>query len=335
MDFITQNLLGAAAAQAAFTRSLGRRATWLGALGGALPDFDFLLRPFADPAFPPEFHRHFTHSIVFIPVGGLLATLPFLFSKSVRQNFWLAFAAATLGCATHALLDCCTTYGTMWYWPFTSRRVAWDAIAIIDPLFTIPLLIGAFIAWRRRKSYPAIIALLWCIFYMGLGFVQRERALSAQRQSAQQRGHHIERGRVFPMIGSLLWWRSVYQAQDQLWVDGVQLTSLGTPQITAGRSLPLITFDELPEHVRTMPRVEEVFRKVWDFADGYTAALPGSNPTGTDLIFIGDMRYSRQSNDFIPIWGIRIDPGNSIEPVTWVGWMTSTAEALDGKRPLK
>jgi hypothetical protein len=47
------------------------------------------------------------------------------------------------------------------------------------------------------------------------------------------------------------------------------------------------------------------------------------------------MRYSRQSNDFIPIWGIRIDPSNSIEPVAWVGWRTSTAEALDGRDSLK
>jgi inner membrane protein len=335
MDFITQNLLGAAAAQAAFSKSLGRRATWLGALGGALPDFDFLLRSFADPAFPPEFHRHFTHAIVFIPVGGLLATLPFLFSKFVRQKFWQAYAAATLACATHALLDCCTSYGTMWYWPFTNRREGWDLIAIIDPLFTIPLLIGVFIAWRRRVAYPAIIALLWCTFYMGLGVVQRQRALGAQRELAQQRGHTIDRGRVFPTIGSLLFWRSVYQSQEQLWADGVRLASIGSPQVTEGRSLPLARFEDLPEHVRAMPRVGEVFRKVSNFADGYTAALPGSQMNGSGLIFIGDMRYSRQTNDFIPIWGIRIDPANSIEPVAWVGWMSSTAEAIDGRKPLK
>ena len=33
-----------------------------------------LLTPLADPALPFELHRHFTHSLVFIPVGAALAT---------------------------------------------------------------------------------------------------------------------------------------------------------------------------------------------------------------------------------------------------------------------
>jgi inner membrane protein len=335
MDFITQNLLGAVAAQAAFTKSLGKRAALLGALGGALPDFDFLLRFFADPAFPPEFHRHFTHAIVFIPVGGLLATLPLLISRTVRRSFWIAFAAATTGCATHALLDCCTSYGTMWYWPFTSRRIAWDLIAIIDPLFTIPLGIGVVIAWRRAAAYPAVLALLWCTSYMGLGFVQRERALATQRDIADQRGHHITRGRAFPSIGSLLWWRSVYESNGRLWADGVDLATLGEPQIEEGSSLPVLTFDDLPAEARSIPRVVEIFNKLWHFADGYTGALPGSQFDGNGPILIGDMRYSRQLNGFIPLWGIRVDPNDPDDPVRWGGWMTSTAEAVDGKEPFK
>lgn len=145
MDFITQNILGAAAGQAALARRLGRKAALLGAAGGAIPDFDFLLRPFADSAFLIEFHRHFTHSIFFIPLGGVIATLPFLAVASVRREWKVALAAAIIGCATHALLDCCTSYGTMWCWPITSRRIAWDLISIIDPLFTLPLLIGVIV----------------------------------------------------------------------------------------------------------------------------------------------------------------------------------------------
>ena len=64
-------------AQAVLGKRLGRVAALAGAIGGELPDADILL-PFADPALPMEYHRHFTHALAFIPVAGLLALLPFL-----------------------------------------------------------------------------------------------------------------------------------------------------------------------------------------------------------------------------------------------------------------
>lgn len=332
MDFITQNILGAAAGQAAMSRKLGRKAALLGAAGGALPDFDFLLSRLADPAFPIEFHRHFTHSILFIPFGGAIATLPFLLMPSVRREWKLALAAATIGCATHALLDCCTSYGTMWYWPFTTRRIAWDLISIIDPLFTIPLLIGVIIAWRKRTAAAAAWALIWATLYMGVGFAQRERALAAQRAQAASRMHDIERGRVFPTLGNLLFWRSVYESQGKLWADEIALNSLGSARVESGESIGMFTIDDLPATARDSQRLVEVLEKFNAFADGYLAVMPDGKPPPTGPFVVGDMRYSRSAHRFSPLWGIRVDPGNAIEPVAWVGWRTSTAEAVDTER---
>lgn len=329
MDFITQNLLGAAAGQAALSRKLGRKAALLGAAGGALPDFDFLLSRFADPAFPIEFHRHFTHSIFFIPVGAAIATLPFLAIPSVRRQWKLALAAATIGCATHAVLDCCTSYGTMWYWPITDRRIAWDLISIIDPLFTIPLLIGVIISWRKRTGTGAMWALIWAMVYMSIGFVQRQRALEAQRTIAAGRDHAIEKGRVFPTLGNLLFWRSVYQSQGKLWADEIALNSVSSARIERGESIVVFTIDDLPPAARQSPRIVEVFEKLNAFADGYVAAMPDGSPSTTGPLFIGDMRYSRSPRRFAPLWGIGINPSSAIEPVAWVGWRTSTAEAVD------
>ena len=47
---------------------------------------------------------------------------------SFRQS-WLY---CTAGYATHAVLDACTTYGTMLLWPFSDARFAWNTISIID-----------------------------------------------------------------------------------------------------------------------------------------------------------------------------------------------------------
>ena len=58
----------------------------------------------------------------------------------------LLLAAGCVGYATHAPLDCCTSYGTQLYWPFSSYRVAWHNVAVVDPVFSLALLIGLVLA---------------------------------------------------------------------------------------------------------------------------------------------------------------------------------------------
>ena len=63
-------------------------------------------------------------------------------------------------------MDPLTTYGTLLYWPFSDVRVAWNAIAIVDPLFTLVVLAGvALAAWQRRAA-PAASALAVCFAYL-------------------------------------------------------------------------------------------------------------------------------------------------------------------------
>src|SRR5690606_29471703 len=66
------------AAQAVIGDRLGRKTWWLGALGGMAPDLDVIIRSASDPLLALEYHRHFTHSLAFIPIGGLLVAAPFL-----------------------------------------------------------------------------------------------------------------------------------------------------------------------------------------------------------------------------------------------------------------
>jgi hypothetical protein len=57
----------------------------------------------ADPLFSWTFHRSITHALAFIPVGALLAMLPFLIAPSLRERWQAVYAASFLGYATHAL----------------------------------------------------------------------------------------------------------------------------------------------------------------------------------------------------------------------------------------
>ena len=47
--------------------------------------------------------------------------------------FWSIF--------THPLLDCCTTYGTQLFQPFSDYRVGFNNVAVADLFYTLPFLL--------------------------------------------------------------------------------------------------------------------------------------------------------------------------------------------------
>ncbi len=144
MDPVTQGLLGAALPQAGSKASTIASAGLLGFLSGMAADLDVLIRSSNDSLLFLEYHRQFTHSLIFIPFGGALCALVLhqLLGRRRGLAFYQSWIFCTLGYATHALLDSCTTYGTQLLWPFSDERIAWNTISIIDPLFTLPLLLA-------------------------------------------------------------------------------------------------------------------------------------------------------------------------------------------------
>ena len=72
MDPVTQGTVGAIFAQAVAHKRTAVWAAVCGLLGGLAPDLDVLIRSENDPLLFLEYHRQFTHSLIFIPVGGSL-----------------------------------------------------------------------------------------------------------------------------------------------------------------------------------------------------------------------------------------------------------------------
>ena len=318
MDPITQSLLGAVAAQATLGKRLGPAAALFGAVGGELPDIDVLFT-FADPALPMQLHRHFTHALVFIPVGGALAALPMLAVPRWRRRWAYVLMATTIGCATHGLLDTCTTYGTYLLWPFVNTRLAWDLISIIDPVFTLTLLIGLVGALASRSMRPARVALAAVVVYLGVGTIQHHRAMAVQADLAETRGQLVERSRVMPRLGNLLVWRSIYESGGRLYADAIRVgrSSLVRRGGSVKRSHP----DDLPV---VTPHVRQIFDGFEAFADGYVAQVadrPG---------VFGDMRYSMETAGLDPLWGIRIGPAAHDPDVVWVHLAGDRPGALSG-----
>ncbi|MEM9458332.1 MAG: metal-dependent hydrolase [Myxococcota bacterium] len=308
MDPITQGLLGAAATQAVLGKRLGRRAWLYGAIGGMAADLDVLIRSPSDPLVGWRFHRHFTHSLSFIPIGGVVSALPWILRKRFASQRREIVMATTCGYATHALLDAFTSYGTMLLWPLSDARIAWSWVAIVDPIYTGILGVGVLLAARRISMRPARLALLLSSLYLGLGFVQRSRALSAARALAEARDHSIERIDAFPSPPTNLVWRTTYLSQGQVWVDGVRLPWWGPATTKVGRSTALATEADLPSAVRQDPRTLEGFRLFRWFARGWVAW----EPEHPDVV--GDLRYGHQETSTASMWGVRLRPSDP-EPV--------------------
>ncbi len=189
MDPISQASFGASLSQS-FANNGSKQAIALliGALAGMAPDLDILINSAEDPILFLEFHRQFTHSLMFIPLGALICALVFypLLHSTWMQGRWPAVDTVlrpdlpvlpSLGYATHGLLDACTSYGTQLFWPFSNERFAWNIVSIIDPLFTLPV-IFFIIAGRVSQECP----LCADRFYICSGFLKPwPGAISASR----------------------------------------------------------------------------------------------------------------------------------------------------------
>ena len=300
MDPLTQGVIGAALPQSIGNKkSLGIIGI-LGFLSGLAPDLDIFIRSESDPILFLEFHRQFTHSLIFIPFGGLICALVlyYLISKRFKISFKDTWIYSTLGYATHGLLDACTSYGTLLFWPFSQTRIAWNNISIIDPLFTIPLLILIVTAGLKQKKIYALIAILWAIFYLLLGVYQKNEAIKVGKIIAKSREHIITRITVKPSIGNLLLWKSIYETKDKFYVDAIRLG--WSPKIFNGESIDKINIQSaFPWLMVKSQQAKDIERFKW-FSNGYIAI----NPKNKNQIL--DIRYSTLPNEIGGLWGIEL-----------------------------
>lgn len=312
MDPLTHAILGAAVSYAVSGRKFGRHAAALGALAGITPDIDHFVASDTDPLLYAEFHRSFTHAVGFSLVGVLLPMLPWLAQRRFRAQplaLWLCAWPAYL---SHCLLDASTTWGTQLLWPFSRLRASWDIIAIVDPVFTLALLVLLIAALRRASVKLAWAGLLLGCAYLALGFLQHARAGSLQQQLAAARHHSPERRAVMPTLGNNLVWRSVYLADGKIHSDRIRVGWFSRGRVRAGTALPRVTEADLNPAERTANLERGAFRRFAWFSGGWLARAPG------DASIIGDMRYSRSTEAFDPVWGIRLATPDGRPTVEWV-----------------
>jgi inner membrane protein len=312
MDPLTQGLLGASAvANTRMAKAPRGAALALGFLGGMAADLDVLIRSNSDPLLFLEFHRQFTHSLIFIPFGGLICGLVLhaLFAKRKGISRWQSILFCTLGYATHALLDACTTYGTQLFWPFSNERISWNVISIIDPLYTLPIAALLVLSLSPQRRWLARIALVWVFAYPTLGWWQRGRAEDIGYQLAASRQHQPISLSAKPSFANLLLWKVVYRTPEFFYVDAVRMGI--KPKIIEGTAIAPLDIDrDLPWLEKGSQQAEDLERFRW-FSQDYIA-LAADSP-----FKVVDLRYSLLPNETDALWGIELSPQHSEQHVRY------------------
>jgi inner membrane protein len=315
MDPLTQGVIGAAASQLVSRRREKIAAAVIGFFSGLAADLDVLISSSTDPLLFLEYHRHFTHSLFFIPIGALLCTLAFraVFRRWFKHNelsFKSTYLFSFSGYATHALLDACTTYGTQLFWPLSDMRVAWNNVSVIDPLFTLPLLIVIAFAVFKRSQRAAVVGAIYAFSYLGLGGLQNYRAAEAAEELALSRGHTPSNLGVKPSFANIVVWKSVYQYQDRYYVDAIHI--FGSQKVYEGTSVEML---DVAKHFPWLPsesqQALDIERFRW-FSNRHLAL----DPDNANRII--DVRYSLTPNEVTGMWGITLDQTKGLaDHVVW------------------
>ena len=285
------------------------------------PDLDVLIQSNEDPILFLEFHRQFTHSLIFIPIGALIVASALFWFVKKTLTFHVVYLAAFLGYATHALLDACTSYGTLLFWPFSNVRIAWNNVSVVDPLFTIPALILVICALSLKKRLYTALALTWCFLYLSLGFIQHERTYRAALKIANEREHNPQRLTLKPSFGNLILWKAVYEHEGRYHVDAIR--TLGTTTWCSGESIEVFNYEKhLPTLDRDSQQGIDIERFRW-FSQDYLGYDYQSQ-------LVTDIRYSMIPSQIKPMWGLQINPiKNQREHAVWIASRNLDEEQLD------
>lgn len=300
MDIVTQGLAGAVLAQSFSKKHETRMAMAIGFLAGLFADIDALFtQSEVDPLLQLDFHRHFTHSIFFIPFGGLIAALIFWPVLKKYLPFKRLLLFTTAGYGTSGLIDACTSYGTSLFWPLTDERISWNIISILDPIFSMALIAAIVFAALKRTPRYAIFGVCFAVSYLLVGFSQHERVEAMAMAMAESRGHEVSRIEVKPTMGNLILWRSIYEADGHFYIDAFR-AGIDNEKLYQGESIKRFEVTDLPQ-LDSNSIVAEDIKRFDFFSDGYIALHEGDTP------IIGDVRYSMLPTSTAPIWGIELD----------------------------
>lgn len=134
-------------------------------------------------------------------------------TASVRDWQWMFF----LSLVTHPILDCFTTYGTQILIPFSGMRVAFNNIAVADPIYTVPFLICLLVAMgfnksNKRRRFWNNIGLIISSIYMIFTIFNKFNINTIFEKSLQANNISYSRYMTTPTILNNILWTGIAES---------------------------------------------------------------------------------------------------------------------------
>jgi len=267
MDSLTQFVLGAGVGAAVMGRRLGpRKAALVGGVLGTLPDLDVLV-PFDDPVDSFILHRGASHSLfVHAVVTPLIGEALVRLFKPLRDQRIVAYLAVFLCLTTHAVIDALTVYGTRVFWPVLPDPVGVGSIFIIDPLYTLPLLVAAVWAlflrdWARRFGAALAVCLALSTAYLGWGLVAQQVVQARATAVLTAWGIEPERLLAIPTPFNSVFWKAMA-------IDGDRYLNLYMPVFGNDNRMTAYAHPSGRELAGCLVGNESLEKLAW-FSDGF------------------------------------------------------------------
>ena len=318
MDSLSQIGLGAAVGVAVMGRrtAVWKAALW-GGVAGTLPDLDVLI-DHGDPIRNMVLHRAETHapfwlSLFSLPFSAAVARLHG--EGALWRRWWLAL---WLVLVTHPMLDAMTVYGTQLALPFSNHPFGVGSIFIIDPLYTLPLLLGVgwVLATRGRSLVANTAGLLLSTAYLVWSVAAQQHVQALARASLAAQSIQARALLVTPSPFNTLLWRVLVMTPGQH-LEGYHSLLDGSRQIQ---------FDAWDRGAALAGEVQHIdgVRRIQAFSKGfYKLEQEG------DRILITDLRMGQEPTyTFRFAVARRHSPVQALDPSEQLGRRPDVARAL-------
>jgi len=323
MDSVTQIALGAAVGSAFLGHKVGPRAAMWGAFCGTIPDLDVFI-PMGDAVADFTYHRSFSHSLFVL--AALTPLLVWLILKIHPQTRDLRFRwgiTVYAVFATHVLLDSLTIYGTQIFWPLSEYPVSIGSIFIIDPAYTLPLIVGVIVAFMLRhssKGYRAnLIGLVLGSLYLTWTLAAQAYVQNLAHTSLVNQKLDYQRLLVQPTPFNTLLWRVVAMGEGHYRVGYYSL-------LDSSRHIDTMRFNSAPELLEGLQSHWPVERLKW-FTHGFYSVESENGAVVISDLRMGvepDFAFRFKVADFanphpIPTTSTRIPSSNNWDrlPALW------------------
>lgn len=296
MDSLTQIVLGAACGEAVLGKKIGNKALFFGAIAGTIPDLDVFVGRciYSNEIDILAFHRGFMHSILFSVLAAfLLGWIVYKFYHSgKRRNSttlkdWILLFFLSL--FTHPILDCFTPYGTQLFAPFSNYRVAFNNIAVVDPLYTVPFLTSLIVMMfykrdtNRRRFWLKIgfgISSTYMMFTLG----NKVYIDSIYKKSLASNKIEFERFQTQPSIFNNILWYGIAETNDSYYVGFYSLFDSASE---------VKNWKRLPKNHDLIPTTNKDIKTLAWFSDGYY----NFTPLDDGAFRYSDLRYPSFDKD--------------------------------------